>query len=112
QLGGRLPAEERAVVRLQDGRELLVPGLVVPDRDAGDAAPPEPGMLAELEQRDVSAPGVAGDHGSVRIGKPSRDEVAEAGIDVLQLRAADVADERVPPLPAIAYRAAVVHPPD
>ena len=41
QLGRRLATEERTVVRLEDGRQLLVPGLVVADGDTGDPARPQ-----------------------------------------------------------------------
>src|SRR5262249_21459213 len=66
-LAGRVPAQQRAVVRLEERRELLVAALVVTDGDARDAAPPELGMLSELEERDVTTPGVACDDGSLGV---------------------------------------------
>ena len=105
-------AEERAVVRLEEGRQLLVPVLVVPDGHARDPAQPQVGMLPQLEERDVPAPGVAGDHRALGVGQAVRDEILEPGVHVLELRPADVPDERVAPLPSVADRAAVVDHPD
>ena len=67
-----LSAEQRAVVRLEERRELLVAVLVVADRHACNPAGPELGMLAELEQRDVAAPRVAGDHRALGVADATR----------------------------------------
>ena len=69
-------------------------------------------MLAELEERDVPAPRVPADDGTLRVGDPARDEIREPCVHVLELRPADVPDERVAPLAAVADRAAVVDHPD
>ncbi len=66
-------------------------------------------MLPELEQRDVPAPRMARDDGTLAIGEPAPDQVLEAGVHVLELRSADVANQSVPPLAAVAHRPAVVH---
>ena len=69
-------------------------------------------MLAQLQQRDVPAPRVPADDGTLRVGDPALDEIRESGVHVLELRPADVRDERVAPLPAVADGAAVVDHPD
>ncbi len=103
-----MPAEQRSVVRLQDRRELLVPVLVIAHRDSGHPTDPELRVLPDLEQRDVAAPRVAGDDRSLRVGDPTRDEIGEAGVDVLELRPSDVPDQDVAPLAPVPDRAAVV----
>ena len=69
-------------------------------------------MLAELQQRDVPAPRVPADDGTLRVGDPARDEIGEPRVHVLELGPADVRDERVPPLSAVPDGAAVVDHPD
>ena len=69
---------------------------------------PQLRVLPDLEQRDVAAPRVAADDGALGVGDPAVDEVLEPGVHVLELRAADVADQRVAPLAAVPDRAAVV----
>ena len=65
-------------------------------------------MLSDLEQRDVPAPRVASDDRALRIGDPPVDQILQACVHVLELRAADVPDQRVAPLAAVPDRAAVV----
>ena len=111
QLLRRLAAEERAVVLLEERRELLVARLVVADRDTCDAAAPELGVLAELEQRDVAAPRVARDHRALRVGDPARDEVGSPAFTSSSSGPPMFPIERVAPLAPVADRAAVVdHP--
>ena len=107
-LGGSLAAEQRAVVRLEERRQLLVAVLVVADRNACNTRNPELGVLPDLEERDVPTPGVAADDGALGVRDPAVDEVPEPGVHVLELGAADVSDQRVPPLAAVPDRAAVV----
>ncbi len=69
-------------------------------------------MLSELEQRDVPAPRPTCDHGALGVGDPAGDEIREAGVHVLDLRAADVGDQDVSPLAPVPDGAAVVDHPD
>ena len=61
-VGGRAP-QQRPVVRLQQRRTVVVAALVVGHRHAGHAAPPQIGVLPELQKRDVTAPGPSEDDG-------------------------------------------------
>ena len=65
-------------------------------------------MLAELHQREVSAPRPAADDSARRVRDAVLHQPLEAGVQVLQLRSADVADQRVTPLGAVPGRPAVV----
>ena len=103
--------QERAVVRLQERRHVFVRVLVVRDRNPGHTAGPELRMLAELEQRDVAAPRPAADDRARGIRDASVDQILQAGVDVLELRPADVPDQGVAPLAAVAGRPTVVHQP-
>ena len=58
---------------------LTVARALVADGNPGDPAHPELGVLAELEQRDVAAPGVARDHGTLRVGEAALHEITEPG---------------------------------
>ena len=102
------PAEQRAIVRLQVRRHVVVRHLVVPDRDARHAAEPQVRMLAQLHQGEVSAPRPAADHRARRVRDAVLHQPREPGVQVLELRPADVAGQRVAPLGAVPGRAAVV----
>ncbi len=105
----RSSAQQRAVVRLEQRRHVLVGELVVADRHAGDAAAPVPfGMLPQHHQREVAAPRPTADGRAFRIRDPRRDQVVERVVEVLQLGPADVAHEGVTPLRAATGRAPVV----
>ena len=110
QLGNvtRFSSEQRSIVGLEQRRKVLVPGLVISHRNTRDAATPQVRMLSELEERHVTAPRVARDHCALRICDPALDQILQARVHVLELRAADVPDERVTPLAPVSSRAAVV----
>ena len=101
-------AEQRPVVCLELRRQVLVTHCVVAHRDPGDSRHPELRVLAQLEHGDVAAPGPPADDGAIGVGDAPGHQVGEAGVDVDQLRPADVADETVTPRSPVPRRTAVV----